>query len=223
MSEAELNLELPGLYLVCGLQGGGKSHLLRYIVCKNKKKFDVALVFSNTGFVDGNFDYVDRRFVHHEYSEDILRNFKDIFQKQIEAGKHPSGLIVFDDCISGKQWRSPELVSLVTQVRHYGVTVLLSTQYPKAIPPLFHTNSFKTFMFFLGSKSAIQALYEYYGQLIGSFEEWKAFYTNATTPKYHCLVYDARNGSQERASRYQVVMAPKDIPRFCVGPNLDKK
>lgn len=219
----KLNLDLPGLYMICGLQGGGKSHLIRFMMYENRKKFDCGVVFSNTGFVDGNFDYIDKRFVHLEYSEEVLRNLKDIFRKQIEAGKHPRGFVIFDDCLSGKQWRSAELVSLVTQVRHYNITVVISTQYPKAILPLYHTNAWKVFMFFISSKTAMQALYEAYGQLVGTFEEFKAFYTAATAPKYHFLVYDARNGGTDVASRYKVMLAPKTIPKFQVGPTTAKK
>ncbi len=217
-----MNLELPGLYMICGLQGGGKSHLIRYIMYQNRARFDCGIVFTNTGFVDGNFDYVDKRFVHLQYNEQVLKNLKEIFKKQIESGKHPRGYVIFDDCISGKQWRSPELISLVTQVRHYNITVIISTQYPKAILPMYHANTFKVLMFHMASKAAMMALYEAYGQMLGTFEEFKAFYIAATSPKYQFLVYDARNGGATIESRYLVAKAPQTIPKFSVGENRDK-
>ena len=217
----KLNLELPGLYMICGLQGGGKSHLIRFMMYENRAKFDCGIVFTNTAFKDGNFDYVDRRFVHREYSEEVLKNLKGIFSKQIESGKKPRGFVVFDDCLSGRQWRSAELVSLVTQVRHYNITVVISTQYVKAIPPLFHSNAFKVYMFFMGGQAAMKALYEYYGQLVGTFEEFKAFFTGATAPKHQFLEYDCRNGGADVASRFKVMLAPPKIPNFHVGPKKE--
>jgi hypothetical protein len=47
------------LIIICGLQEGGKSYLIRYVMYKNWKKFDWGIIFSNTGFLADNFDYID--------------------------------------------------------------------------------------------------------------------------------------------------------------------
>jgi hypothetical protein len=82
-----------------------------------------------------NFDYVDKRFVHAKYDEHALANLKSIHEQLVEQGKKPSGFVIFDDCLFGQQWRSEEFCSLITQLRHYGITCIISCQYPQAINP----------------------------------------------------------------------------------------
>ena len=212
-----MNLSIPAVYMVCGLQGGGKSHLIRYMMYQNRNKFDVGVVFTNTGFVDGNFDYIDKRLVHLEYSAAVLKNLKDIFKKRIEAEKPLCGFMIFDDCLEGPQWKEKELRSLITQVRHYNITVIISTQHPTAIPPIFRTNTWQAFLFFMGTEDAMKSLWKNYGQMVGTFADFKEFYTAATAEKHQFLAYDAKNGTQEISSRYKVMICPKDIPQFTVG------
>jgi hypothetical protein len=125
-----MNPSIPGLIIVCGMQGGGKSHLIRYLMHENRKKFDWGIVFSNTSFSADNFDYIDKRFVHAKYDEDVLANLKSIHEQLVEKGKKPSAFVIFDDCLFGPQWRSAEFLSLMTQLRHYGITCIISCQYP---------------------------------------------------------------------------------------------
>jgi predicted alpha/beta-fold hydrolase len=100
---------IPGLIIICGLQGGGKSHLIRYILHKNQEKFDWGLVFLNTGFSADNFNYIDKWFVHAKYDEDALANLKSIHEQLVEQGKKPFGFVIFDDCLFGQQWLSIEV------------------------------------------------------------------------------------------------------------------
>lgn len=218
-----MNLSIPGLIMICGLQGSGKSHLIKYIMYQNRKKFNCGIVFTNTGFVDGNFDYIDKAVIYKEYDETVLRDFKEIFRKHIERDKHPHGFVIFDDCLTGDQWRSSELLSLITQVRHYNITVILSCQYPNTIPPIFRTNAFQVFMFFMGSKAAMKALYESYGQMVGTFDEFKHYFMEATGVKHQFLAYDARNGGTTIQSRYKLLKCPEKIPKFMMETGVPKK
>eukprot|EP01127_Copromyxa_protea_P020668 TRINITY_DN692_c1_g3_i1.p1 TRINITY_DN692_c1_g3~~TRINITY_DN692_c1_g3_i1.p1 ORF type:complete len:173 (+),score=3.71 TRINITY_DN692_c1_g3_i1:425-943(+) len=147
-----MDITIPGLLIVCGLQGGGKSHYIKSVMYENRKKFHWGLVFSNTGFREGNIDYVDKRFVHLKYNEDALVKLKEIHCKLVNAGKNPQGFIIFDDCLYGKQWKSEEFQSLMTQVRHYGITCIISTQNPKDIPNSFRNQAFQVAIFKMGNK-----------------------------------------------------------------------
>jgi hypothetical protein len=97
-----MNISIPGLLIICGLQGGGKSHLIHYIMYENQKKFDQGIVFSNTGFSTDNFDYIDKHFVHSKYDEFALANLKLIYEQLVKKDKKPSGFVIFDDCLCGK-------------------------------------------------------------------------------------------------------------------------
>lgn len=214
-----MNLQTPAVYVICGLQGGGKSHLIRYMMSEMRDKFDCGVVFSNTGFSEGNFEYVDKRFVHLEYQPQVLKNLKDIFRKRIEAGRPLSGFVIFDDCLEGGQWKEPELRSLITQVRHYNITIIISTQYPKAIPPLFRTNTWQAFMFAMPTEDAMKAMWSNFGQMFGSYPEFKQFLLQATSTRHQFIAYNAREGPPDPRGRYQVMIAPKNIPKFTLkGP-----
>ena len=206
--------------MLCANQGAGKSHLIKYLVYMNRHAFDIPLIFSNTGFIDSNFDYIDHRLVHLEYDPYILEEYKRIFREHIEARtKNPSlkqltGLVIFDDCITGPQWNDPELKSLITQVRHFNVVVILSTQYPKAVPPIFRSNTWGSFMFYMPTESSIKGLYENYGQMFENYKSWKTWYLTATTPKYHFVYCDVMCDSRDLNDRYKVMICPPKIPDF---------
>jgi hypothetical protein len=97
-----MNISIPGMIIICGLQGGGKSHLICYIMHENQKKFDWGIVFSNTGFLADNFDCIDKRFLHAKYDELTLANLKSIHEQLVEKGKKPCRFVIFDDCLFGK-------------------------------------------------------------------------------------------------------------------------
>jgi hypothetical protein len=212
-----MNVSIPGLLIICGLQGGGKSHLIRYIMHENQKKFDWGIVFSNTGFSADNFNYIDKRFVHAKYDEFALANLKSIHEQLVEKGKKPSGFVIFDDCLFGKQWRSEEFLSLMTQLRHYGITCISSCQYPQAIPLVFRSNAFQVAMFNMTSKPTIEALYNSYGQMFDSYTDFKKYLLEHTGD--HCFVfYDARNGATSLDERPKVMKCPEKIGKFQITP-----
>lgn len=215
--DTKLNVNIPGLFIICGLQGGGKSHLIRYFMYEHRKDFDWGLVITNTGFADGNFDYIDKKFIHIKYDENVLKNLKRLQKKFIAAGKKPSGFVIFDDALFGKQWRSNEFLSLITQLRHYNITCILSCQYPNAILPVYRTNAFQVAMFTMPTKAALVALYESYGQLFDSYADFKQFLLSNTGN--HCFVlYNARNGTATIEGRYGVYRCPAEIPDFKIKP-----
>jgi hypothetical protein len=97
-----MNVSIPGLIIICRLQEGGKSHLIRYIMHKNRKKFDWGIIFSNTGFSADNFNYIDKHFLYRKYDE--LANLKLIHEQLVKKSKKHCGFVIFDDCLFGKQW-----------------------------------------------------------------------------------------------------------------------
>lgn len=207
-------VEIPSLNFIVGLQGGGKSHLIKYIMYRNRNQFDFGIVFSNTGFASGNFNYLNKRFVHLQYDEAVLANFKKLIEEQIKKGKKPCTFVVFDDCLDRKNWYSQELISLATQVRHYNTLVIISTQYPQQIMPIFRENSFHTYMFHMNSKCAIRALFDSFGQMFDSYDDFKTYFLKATGERHQFLAYNARNGGTTIDDRYEVLVAPEKIPDF---------
>jgi hypothetical protein len=62
-----------------------------------------------------NFDYIDKRFLYARYDELTFANLKSIHEQLVEKGKKPCRFVIFEDCLFGKQWRSEEFCTLITQ------------------------------------------------------------------------------------------------------------
>eukprot|EP01127_Copromyxa_protea_P011194 TRINITY_DN279_c0_g3_i2.p1 TRINITY_DN279_c0_g3~~TRINITY_DN279_c0_g3_i2.p1 ORF type:complete len:182 (+),score=20.28 TRINITY_DN279_c0_g3_i2:335-880(+) len=168
-----MDIDTPGLLIICGLQGGGKSHYIKSLMYERRKKFDWGIVFSNTGWGDGNFDYVPEACVYEHYDEKRLENLKALQKKCIKAGRRPHAFVIFDDCLEKKQWESEALLSLSKQVRHYNITCIISTQFPSDIPNTYRNQIFQVALFKMNNRFAVQSMYDSFGQMFESCDEFK--------------------------------------------------
>lgn len=75
-----MEISVPGLVLINGLPGEGKSHCIKYIMYENRKKFDWGNVFSHTTFSAKNFE-------SRKFSEEAVVNLKQMHEELIIAGK----------------------------------------------------------------------------------------------------------------------------------------
>eukprot|EP01127_Copromyxa_protea_P011179 TRINITY_DN279_c0_g1_i3.p2 TRINITY_DN279_c0_g1~~TRINITY_DN279_c0_g1_i3.p2 ORF type:complete len:101 (-),score=17.51 TRINITY_DN279_c0_g1_i3:1155-1457(-) len=99
-----MNIPDHGLIIICGLQGGGKSHVIRHIMHTKRKKFDWGVVFSNTIFCEGNYDYIDPDFVYPKYNDDVIIGLKRKIEELKMQKKNPASFVLFDDCLGKAQW-----------------------------------------------------------------------------------------------------------------------
>ena len=204
---------IPGFIIVAGLQGGGKSYFIKWFMHTYRKKFDWGVVFTNTGFAGDNFDYVPCQYVHAKYDDKALIALKNLHERLIKEGKSPSAFVIFDDCLFGKQWNDENFKTLITQLRHYRITCIISCQYPQSVTPLFRTNAFQVVMFYMGSEPALKALYNSYGQMFNNYSAFKK-YLIENTGDHQFLWYDARNGATTLEGRYKVMKCPAELPKF---------
>ncbi len=218
-----MNIEFPSLILINGMQGMGKSHLIRYIMSKYKKEFDYGIVFTNTFFDENPFDYIPPEYVHPEYNEGILVKLMDKQADLVGRGVKKSCFVIFDDCIDDEgQWSSKPLKRLTTQLRHYNITVIISTQYVNAIPSRIRTNAMYCIMFKSDTMNNTKALYESYGQKFDTFNEFKKYLMD-NTGDYKFLFYDKMNDSEDVSERYISMKAPEKVRKFRVEYNLGIK
>lgn len=210
-----MEIEIPSLILINAPQGSGKSHLIRYIMWMNRKKFDVGLVFCNTFFEDDSFDYIDKKnkLIHPEYDEKVLKNLMKIQAEKKEEGETTNAFVIFDDCIDAKQFQSPVLKNLCTQLRHYNITVIFSTQYANIIPTWMRANAMTVIMFKTDTESNLRALYESYGQSFGTFNDFKSYFFQ-NLGDYKFIYYNKKDP-------FKIMKAPKKIPKFKLKFNIE--
>lgn len=208
-----MDIEIPSLILINSPQGGGKSHLIRYIMYQHRKKFDYGIVFTNTYFEDDSFDYVPKDYVHPEFDEEILSNLMTIQQNLIKKNIIKEAFVIFDDCIDRTQFESSILKRVCTQLRHYHITVIFSTQYANLLPTYMRTNCMSVIIFKTDSECNLKALYQSYGQMFDSFNAFKNFILSKLGN--HKFIYYKKNQvSEDINETFPVMIAPERIPKF---------
>jgi len=212
-----IDLQVPGLLIINGNCGEGKSNLIKFLIRKYKNKFDYGVVFTNTSF-DVNdssaIDYLPKEFIHSEYKEEILEGLMNIQKDVVERGGLNEAFVIFDDCIDKKIFASTLFTRLATQFRHYHITPIISTQYPNLVPPTLRSNIMSTVIFKSTSKRAIDALWESYGQDY-SKEDFRKFLCKGTGD-YNFIYY---NKKEKKEKQYQILKVPNQNKKFMLKYN----
>lgn len=165
-------ISIPGVFLINSKSQGGKSHLLHWVFYENKDKFAWGVVFSNTAFNEENLPYVDRRFKHLRYNQQVLRN---LLEEQIKIPKksRPLVFIIFDDCLSDFHQEDKVLLEAITQTFHYNIFICITTQSINKVLNFGRENAFQVALFKLFSKGQVEAAYDSYGQDFDTVKEFK--------------------------------------------------
>lgn len=217
---ADIDLQIPGLYIICASQGSGKSHLIHYLMYKLRKKFRYGVIFSNTFFDNDPFPYVDSKYVHPEYDESVLLGLMKMQENMVKVNtddpknnKIRESFVIFDDCLDDPgQFNSEALRKLSIQLRHYHITVIFATQYCNLIPPRMRTNAMGVFMFKTDADISLHALFNNYGQNFDSFDAFRK-YLMKNTGDYKFVYYNKfANGDID--DKYKVMRAPSKLPNF---------
>ena len=131
--------------------------------------------------------------VYHEYKPEIIKGHltKKILDNNNLSEK---SVIVLDNCLSSiKSWiREQPILELLYNHKHYNTSYILTMQYPLGIPD--DLRSGFDYVFLLADESAInqKKMYEQYGNMFASFEEFKHTF-NEITKDFSCMVIDNRN------------------------------
>ncbi len=138
----------------------------------------------------------------------------DIQAKQVKKGKIKEAYVIFDDCIDDPdQFSCRELKRLTTQLRHYHITVIFSTQYVNQLPPRMRTNAMSVIIFQTDTEGSLRSLHQSYGQKFDSFQDFRK-YIMGNTGDYKFIYYNKSSSEKDINNLYQVLKAPKKIPRF---------
>lgn len=219
-----MNIEVGFLYLLLGTPGSGKTHLLNYLFYMLRKQFSYGIVFTNTDF-DMPFPFLPNKFIHPEYSEEAVENLMEIQKRRVEKNlKVKNAFIIFDDCLDGDQFSSITLKKLSLQLRHYHITVFMSSQYTNLIPPRFRTTAGGVFIFHNDTKINLNAMYESFGQRFDSYIDFKNFILKNLERQYSFIYYNKRLVSDPKLKKlsdedkihflFQVMVCPGKIPKF---------
>lgn len=136
---------LDQLITICGMRGSGKSYLTKHLIDTYYDLFQSVLIICPSNF--SNFYERNKYNVVEEYHPKLIT---DIMDKMAQVNKDKNKrdpdfkhiLIVLDDCIADINLnKSKELRQLVVRGRHFGISLLITTQYVKSVPPLVRNNT----------------------------------------------------------------------------------
>lgn len=144
--------------IVNGVRRSGKSRITDWMINEiynnENNNFDDAYLLSSTAKQqDDVFQFVDRNNIIEELTDDKIRkifqereNIMENYKKNPDLFEtHPNCLIIIDDLLSdskGKSlWHSKPVSELFFKGRHMGCSIIVLTQYVKALSPLMRCNS----------------------------------------------------------------------------------
>jgi len=215
-SNALNNLNLPTVISLFGRPGSGKSTALAYLIgyFKQNKGAKNCVVFSGTAF-NGFFDkYVTAKFVHSWDPKILAKRLEDVKRQYLslspEKRKEHHTIFVLDDLVGAANWKSSIMQHLFTSHRHYGITILVSSQYPNSISPLIRECSKLAIIFNQTTKRSIEPLFQSYGSHFNSLKEFTDYISQL--PRYCFLL--VQTDEYDRAKKYIKTKVPNGKLKF---------
>jgi hypothetical protein len=207
-----MSLTTGGIYLFLGRSGCGKSHMLSYVAYQMKQKFDVTFGFCPTAFA-GNLSFVpeERRFEQFD-----PRKVELILQYQAnclrDTGKCGEVLLIFDDCLgeSSMKLYGNLFLALATKCRHYHVTVFITAQYLKKVPPALRENCKYVFICSASRPDEMSMMYKEFA-IGGDKKNFITMLENYTNG-FNVLLIDLEKKNPKDV--YKKLQAEAKIPHF---------
>ena len=197
-------LKHPFILSLSGANGSGKTNLIKYIIksfvlCE---KLNIIVIFSNTGGFTDDFKFLDELnnikyfIINPVFYEDAIKKILDIQRKKAQSGGASKCFIIFDD-ILGAAKDSKILKVLISQNRHFNLSVIFSVQHINQAATYLREISNYDIIFELKTSNSLKACYEnYFACDYKNFNDFK-FAMNKLLKKYHFLFADKATGEKK--------------------------
>lgn len=209
-----LGIDSPNFILVSGKPAAGKSHFIKYLLMTQSAQFSknalkYGVVFTTTKFNRAYEEFIPSGYIHSAYKPEVLQSLLDIQA----ANPINRAFVIFDDCLPAAAFSSQLFTNLATTFRHYNLTVIISTQYIYKVPPTVREVATRVAMFKMTTKRSIAALFESFGGMWNSYQEFAA-QMQKSTGDFKFIYYFANSSSENRDDVYKVMKAPVNVPEF---------
>ena len=186
---------LPWLGVCVGGVKSGKSNLITNLVLNDsfyRGYFEQIALISPTAQHDMSINPITKGSItttYDQYDDAIIEHYVDMAKKEIEDGEKPiETLIILDDCV-GMFDKTSKVCSLATRYRHYRISILISTQFYKAVPPMIRANATWWVLLKISNDKEIEKIDDEFSSSIPGFN---AIYRHATKGKFQFLFVDMR-------------------------------
>jgi hypothetical protein len=209
----KINFQLPMSAIVVGAPKQGKSHLIRYILSQLNSKKDTyqhinyMLLFTKTKFTGAYNDIVPKEWQYNNYNENAIKKLMSIQESYHNKGyKCPPALILFDDCLSKKDFQKQSFLDLLCNYRHYNISIIISAQY--LLGNISTTNReciSQAFIFKLKSYNSLNGVYNSWFTSMANVNNLREYMTTHLVKPFRFIYVD--NDSSEPVN-YCVAIAP---------------
>ena len=206
------------LYVLVGKSNKGKSHLTRYILINRlaSRQWHFGLVFCKSKFNNDYTSFLPDNRIIEGYNEDMLIKYVDNLKKIVkEKGSVPASFLIFDDLIGVLNNASDWFSNFIATFRHVNINVFICVQYltgRKAISPIMREQTNFAIMFQSRTRRTLENLYESYGGLFDTVDDFKQHFFNATKVKYSAMLYS--EDIDDVDENYITIQAPAEVPKI---------
>jgi ABC-type dipeptide/oligopeptide/nickel transport system ATPase component len=190
-------VKTPFIMTVSGSNGSGKSYFTKYLV-QTLNPFDYIVVISNTAGFNGDYDYLptNSKICNTLHYEAVIQKLMQIQKNNVQMGKKKKVLLIFDD-IMGSVKDSKVLKTLISQNRHFGISIVFCIQYINMAATYLREISLYDVIFDLKTNNSLKACYEnYFISDFDTFNEFKKKICN-TLKQYHFFFADKLNNTKK--------------------------
>lgn len=179
----------PQIVVCVGKPKRGKSTAVRWFILKNSvdnKIFKYGIVFSRTGKMSKDYNYIPEDYVYEHYDPLVLNQFIDGISKLDDK---PPCFCIFDDQQGLLNRNDPTLLNFISIHRHLKCTIFFNFQYLYGSMPTLRECTTIAILFNSKGHRTIEGLYLCFGQLFNSMEEFKQYFLALTSEKYVAMLY----------------------------------
>lgn len=178
----------PSVVVAVGKPKRGKTNSVKWCILKNavdNKIFKYGIVFTKTKFNE-DYKFIPEQYIYTHYEPDILNQFIDGIS---ELDTKPACFVVFDDQLGLLNRNDPTLLNFISIHRHLNCSIFFSFQYLYGAMPVLRCCTTAALLFNCKGKRSIEGMFENFGQLFDSFDQFKAYFLALTKEPYVAMLY----------------------------------
>lgn len=202
---------------VVAKRNSGKSFLIKYLVTLTKDKFDKIFVICATEGINHFYqknDWIPKNCIYEVYNESFIKKLMEQMTR-INSNKpdeeRKNVLLILDDLVADKDFHTSETFKqLFVRGRHINISVIITTQYLKLIPPVSRNNSDFIVVGQL-NKQGLDILVEDFCKAGMPKEEFIKIYNTATTDYSFLIINNNSTKTDDINEIYGKIKTPKDF------------
>ena len=155
------------------------------------KQLNFGLVFSGSAYNYKNYNYLDKKYIIDGWKPEIFENYIQGLKNYVSKyGSVPLNFIVFDDLLYVLTNGDSNFINWLANSRHTNTLVIFATQFLRSKITVLRELTDYGLFFHTNRHDTIKALYDEFGTMFESYEEFKEHFFKVTEQKYCAMLYD---------------------------------